>query len=63
MFVEKLWLFFACSPLTDWRWFRKLLGGKWVLWWIDVPVASFIWRPDDGDRMPLGTICGREDWP
>lgn len=31
-------------PLSQYRLGRKLLGGKWELWWVDVPVASSCWH-------------------
>jgi len=34
-------------PLSKYRWGRKLLGGKWEYWWVDVPVASSCWHDVD----------------
>lgn len=29
---------------NSFRWYRRLAGGKWELWWIDSPVCSHIWH-------------------
>ena len=26
----------------NWRWARRLHGGKWELWWVD-PCRAYIW--------------------
>jgi hypothetical protein len=36
----------ACF-LSKFKWFRCLAGGKWELWWVDVPVCSDIWHEVD----------------
>lgn len=42
------------------KWYRKLRGGHWELWWIEVPVASHVWlQKDHHDVRPgLGISCG-----
>ena len=53
-------------PLGDYRWFRRLAGGHWERWYIDV-VHSDMWhrKAHDGVRpssIARGTpTC--EDWP
>jgi len=32
------WFFANC------RWYRKWYGGRWELWWVDVPVCSEVWH-------------------
>lgn len=27
------------------RWARRLLGGKWELWYVDHPVCADVWHP------------------
>lgn len=27
----------------DWQWVRKLLGGRWELWYLDAPICSALW--------------------
>ena len=26
-----------------WHWYRRRRGGRWERWWIDTPVASYMW--------------------
>jgi hypothetical protein len=30
--------------LDRFQWYRRFAGGKWELWWVDVPVCSDIWH-------------------
>jgi hypothetical protein len=62
-FGERVWFFFSLVPLKQYRWYRQLLGGPWMLLWIDSPVNGFAWVPDDGKPWPLSTRLGRETWP
>lgn len=34
---------------TEWRWYRRALGGHWERWYVDSPVNSEVWH-----RCPLG---------
>lgn len=37
------------------RWFRRMRGGHWEQWWIDMPVCSTLWlRREHGTRPGLG---------
>ena len=31
--------------LNRYRWYRRWHGGRWELWWVDVPVCADIWHP------------------
>lgn len=64
---ERHWIAAFLSP---YQWFRKLAGGKWELWWVDVPVCSYVWHDVSewtvvtGHR-PTGLCRGTptlEDW-
>jgi hypothetical protein len=52
------------------RWARKLIGGKWELWWVDCPVNSDVWHsvPEWSDvvgERPTPLCRGtpiKEDW-
>lgn len=44
--------------LSGFRWYRKLCGGKWERWWIDVPVVSDIWF----QVTEWSTSCRRPDY-
>ena len=53
----------------EFRWFRRWWGGRWELWYVDVPVCSRIWhwreQPLKRDR-PNGLCRGTptvEDYP
>jgi hypothetical protein len=35
-------------------WWRRLRGGHWEQWWIDVPVASDVWMRVDGCSLENG---------
>lgn len=42
-----LWRFvrsFLYVNCSQWRWARRLHGGKWEEWWAD-PVNAFVWLP------------------
>lgn len=51
--------------MSDFRWYRRLIGGHWERWWMDV-IHADVWyhRPHDGTRphvLARGTpTC--EDW-
>jgi len=50
--------------LSNFRWYRRLCGGHWEQWWIDVPFTSDIWmRNEHGTRPPGGRGTPRcESW-
>jgi len=29
---------------SGFRWARRLVGGKWELWWVDAPVCAEVWH-------------------
>lgn len=31
------------SFLSDFKWFRKMIGGYWEYWYMNVPVEKFVW--------------------
>jgi hypothetical protein len=39
--------------LDRFRWYRRLRGGHWELWFVEPPVASFSWVRQPG--------CARND--
>jgi hypothetical protein len=44
------------SFLCEYKFFRRLAGGRWEKWYVDVPICSLIWHHDsDG----LGHSDGR----
>lgn len=56
------------SFLSHFRWFRRLMGGRWELWYIDVCKAN-IWlqidrREPDNRWQPcsVGPRLAREDY-
>lgn len=60
----------TCAFLSNYRWFRKLRGGHWEKWWIDMPVFSDTWLHTpycfaDTDKRPDFLCRGRptcETW-
>lgn len=42
--------------LSEYRWFRRLAGGKWEQWWAD-PVNTHVWLDVD-DWTPVGKRPG-----
>lgn len=39
--------------LSNYRWYRRLRGGKWERWYIDAPVHSDMWfRVEDFGHRP-----------
>lgn len=55
--------------LSEWRPFRRWVGGKWERWYVDV-VHSVLWHPvtdwSDADRRPTVICRGtptREEYP
>jgi hypothetical protein len=40
--------------LTNYQWFRRFVGGKWELWWVDSPVCSYVWH----DVLEFSRVCG-----
>ena len=49
----------VCSGFdpAHWEWFRKTWGGRWELWWVDVPVCSEIWHEDCREGERPTSIC------
>lgn len=45
-----------CSNFTQYRWARRLSGGKWELWWAD-PCNDYVWLDVD-DWTPSGKRPG-----
>jgi hypothetical protein len=46
--------------LSKFRWYRRLRGGRWELWFIDTPVGVEMWFQEDhsdGSRPGLGVMC------
>jgi hypothetical protein len=44
--------------LSDFKWYRKVSGGKWELWIVDHPVCSEVWhRVDEFTRVKVA------EWP
>ncbi len=54
---------------SQWRWVRRLIGGKWELWYVD-PCRSAMWIPvkewsTSTFRPPVtsGKAMNQEEWP
>jgi hypothetical protein len=64
------WRAFVNARFSEFRWARRLIGGRWERWWVDV-VNSFIWHPVTEFSIPVirlkpSPLCVgypmREDW-
>jgi hypothetical protein len=46
---------------SEWRWARKLHGGRWERWWAD-PVNALVWMHEpkylEGENRPGGCDIG-----
>lgn len=51
-----------CGFFTQYQWARRMIGGKWQLWWVD-PCADFVWMKCeefwDGNEKTRPGAC----WP
>ncbi len=46
--------------LARFRWYRRMRGGHWEQWWIDMPIAAtVIMQNSHGTRPGLGVV---RDW-
>ena len=44
--------------LSHFRWFRKMLGGRWERWWVDSPVNDTMWHwREDWEDMSERPTC------
>lgn len=48
-FARLRWI--ACF-LSEYEWFRKIHGGKWMRTHVDYPVCSCLWLPVSDDATP-----------
>ena len=38
--------------LSSFKWYRKLSGGHWELWFIDAPVEEYLWIKEQHGITP-----------
>lgn len=69
MALDRSWLrrSFLHAFLSDFRWYRRLAGGRWERWWVD-PCRAFAWLPAErGERLSVPSlgmpIDDVEVWP
>jgi hypothetical protein len=41
-YLDRLVRGFLVTWCSDWKWARKLVGGRWERWWVE-PVQSLAW--------------------
>ena len=39
---------------SNFKWYRKLSGGHWERWWIDIPICDYIWVRNNHGTRPIG---------
>ncbi len=58
MFSDKLMVSDLGILFARFQWFRRWIGGRWELWWVDHPVCAEVWHWRDlGDNLENPPTC------
>ncbi len=60
MFSDKVMIEDLSLLFGGYQWFRRWIGGRWELWWVDQPVCAQVWHygdPEDDFTQRPTCIC------